>query len=195
MVLKFRPDPKLKTLYGIYAVIGIVIGYLSWAIPLTIIFTPQIMSQAPTLLILIYAPLIVIIIFLSIWISKFYNSIFYSLMENELVVEKGVIWKKKNIIPYSKITNVDVSQGPLERALGIASIRIQTAGYSGAARPEASLIGIRNYERLKNTILEKVRKSTSAIRQEKEVSTQILEELKTIRDLLEKKKKKKSQRK
>ena len=195
MVLKFRPDPKLKTLYGIYAVIGIVIGYLSWAIPLTIIFTPQIMSQAPTLLILIYAPLIVIIIFLSIWISKFYNSIFYSLMENELVVEKGVIWKKKNIIPYSKITNVDVSQGPLERALGIASIRIQTAGYSGAARPEASLIGIRNYERLKNTILEKVRKSTSAIRQEKEVSTQILEELKTIRDLLEKKKRKKSQRK
>ena len=108
MVLKFRPDPKLKTLYGIYAVIGIVIGYLSWAIPLTIIFTPQIMSQAPTLLILIYAPLIVIIIFLSIWISKFYNSIFYSLMENELVVEKGVIWKKKNIIPRKlKINNAE----------------------------------------------------------------------------------------
>ena len=110
-------------------------------------------------------------------------------MENELVVEKGVIWRKKNIVPYSKITNVDVSQGPLERALGIASIKIQTAGYSGAARPEASLIGIRNYERLKKTILEKVRKSTTAISQEEEVSTRILEELKTIRGLLEEKKK------
>ena len=189
MVLKFRPDPKLKILYGIYAIIGITAGYLSWAIPLAILLADQF------LIMVIYAPLIAIVIFLSIWINKFYNSIFYSLMENEIIVERGVIWKKKNIIPYSKITNVDVSQGPLERALGIASIRIQTAGYSGAARPEASLIGIRNYERLKNTILEKVRKSTSAIRQEKEVSTQILEELKTIRDLLEKKKRKKSQRK
>lgn len=104
-----------------------------------------------------------IIIFLIYWIEKLYDSISYKLTEDEIIMKKGVWFKKKGIIPYVKITNVDVTQGPLLRRFGIANIHIQTAGYSGYSHgyigAEIKLAGIEEFEELSEIIIEFIKKT------------------------------------
>ena len=58
---------------------------------------------------------------------KFYK---YELKKQVFYIEKGIIWKKYVSIPYNRIQNVDMSRGVLERALGLSTLYIQTAGSS-----------------------------------------------------------------
>jgi len=186
----FHPDPELKTLYFLYLLLGIVAFYLSWTIPI-IIFVPHIY-----VIISILLPLLATIVFFAYWIPKYCSSVSFLLTENEIVVEKGVWWKKKSIVPYNRITNIDVVQGPLSRKFGIASIKIQTAGYSvagdfSAKGVEAEIFGVKNYQEIRDFILNVIRgvkpvavevaTETSSL---EDIIRQILQELKEIRKLL-----------
>jgi len=57
----------------------------------------------------------------------------------ELRVEQGILNRKQRIIPIERIQAVDVSQGVLQRLLGLAKVEIQTAG--GTA-PEVVLTAV-----------------------------------------------------
>ena len=72
---------------------------------------------------------------------------------------RGVFWKKNITVPFTKITNVDVTQGPLQRLFNIGTINVQTAGAGGAqgARPELVFVGTRDLEGIKETIMERDR--------------------------------------
>ena len=81
------------------------------------------------------------------WIRAFYNTLSYKITKEEVVWKGGVFFKKTSIVPYAKITNIDITQGPIERLFGISTIRLQTAGYSGPqASAEIKLTGIENPE-------------------------------------------------
>lgn len=54
----------------------------------------------------------------------------YSLTEDGINIEKGVINKKYITIPYQRIQNVEIYRGILLRLLGISDLQIQTAGMS-----------------------------------------------------------------
>jgi len=187
----FHPNPELKTLYFLYLLLGIVAFYLSWATPI-IIFVPHIYVIVSILL-----PLLATVVFFAYWIPKYCSSVSFLLTENEIVVEKGVWWKKKSIVPYNRITNIDVVQGPLSRKFGIASIKIQTAGYSmaggfSAKGAETEIFGVKNYQEIRDFILNTIRGiKPVAVEAAAEKSglegiiCEILQELKEIRKLLE----------
>lgn len=100
---------------------------------------------------LIFITFILIVLYTAFWIPKFYSSKSYSLSENDIVIEKGVWWKRKSIVPYNRVANIDVVQGPLSRRFALGIISIQTAGFSGggsggnAKEAEAIIVGIKNY--------------------------------------------------
>lgn len=50
------------------------------------------------------------------------------------------------IVPYNRITNLDIRQGPVMRILGLSTLSIQTAGYSGQAIPEIKIEGVEHAE-------------------------------------------------
>ena len=97
------------------------------------------------------------------WIPAFFRSLEYTITDESINGKKGVFWQKTTAVPYFKITNVDVTQGPVERAFGIGKIHCQTAGVAGpqGQRAELKLVGIKNLEEVKNTILDKI----AAVRQ------------------------------
>ncbi len=99
-------------------------------------------------------------------------------------------FKKTGIVPYNRITNIDITQGPISRKLGIATLKIQTAGYSGQqARAEIKMEGIEQFEELREFIMEFVRgKKPVAVETYKDesIGLKILNELVKIRKLLEK---------
>jgi hypothetical protein len=130
------------------------------------------------------------------WVGLYYESMWYELREDEINWKRGVWFRTTGIVPYNRITNLDVRQGPFMRYLGISSLAIQTAGYSGQAVPEIRIEAIEHAEELRELIRSMVRGSParddgtgsgkSSSMSSTPVDQQILAELKSIRALLEK---------
>ena len=187
---RFRPHPDLKRLYHVYLLVV--------AVVVLVVISPIILAG------LLFFPIVSALLFLSfllavgaaaLWISKYYSSISYLFTENEIVIEKGVWWRRKSTVPYNRITNIDVVQGPISRRFGLGNVKIQTAGYSGGggAVAEASIFGVKNFEEIKNflTNLMKGRRPVAVEAEPKTLSQEetlreILAELKKIREILEK---------
>jgi membrane protein YdbS with pleckstrin-like domain len=182
---EFRPVPQFKKLYYIYLLLVIIFGVLTWYIPV-LLFAP--LEVILGLSITIFA----ILIFVSYWIPKYYDTILYKLTQSELIWRRGVWFKNTGIVPYNRITNIDIFQGPISRYLGIASIKIQTAGYSGptegGGRAEITIEEIEQFEDLRELIMEFVRgkKPLATETYDEDINLKILDELVRIRELMEK---------
>jgi membrane protein YdbS with pleckstrin-like domain len=118
----------------------------------------------------------------------------YKLTKDEIEWRRGVWFKKTGIVPYNRITNVDILQGPFSRMLGIASLKIQTAGYSApsggfSSMAEIRIEGMEDFEELREMMMKFVRgRKPMAVEtyEEDDIDLKILKELMKIRKLLEK---------
>ncbi|MDJ0979574.1 MAG: PH domain-containing protein [Erythrobacter sp.] len=59
----------------------------------------------------------------------------YAMGEDRLRVVRGILWRSDTIVPFGRIQHIDVDQGPIERALGIATLTLHTAGNHNASVP------------------------------------------------------------
>jgi uncharacterized protein len=149
-------------------------------------------GQEPLVLtILIIIVLVPIIVFFA-WVELYYKSVWYELREDEMSWKRGVWFQTTGIVPHNRITNLDVKQGPVMRALGISTLAIQTAGYSGQVVPEIRIEGMEHAEELRDLIRSLVRQTGtqgdgtgSAPEKPKSTGQKILEELMKIRQILE----------
>lgn len=57
---------------------------------------------------------------------------------DDLVVQRGVLVRRTSVVPYGRMQYVDVTAGPLERRLGIATVTLHTA----AAATDAYVPGL-----------------------------------------------------
>ena len=51
----------------------------------------------------------------------------YELHDDYLDIAKGIIWRKRYIIPFIRVQNTDTRQGPILRAFGLSSVTVATA--------------------------------------------------------------------
>jgi hypothetical protein len=56
----------------------------------------------------------------------------YAVREHDLLITGGVLVRQVVSIPAGRIQHVDIQQGPIERALGLARVRVYTASGGGA---------------------------------------------------------------
>jgi len=67
------------------------------------------------------------------WPAVSFRRIAYSVGEQGIRIERGVIWRTIASIPRSRVQHTDVSQGPIERSYGLGTLVIYTAGTQHAA--------------------------------------------------------------
>ena len=65
-------------------------------------------------------------------IDRYVASIRCDLTERSLVIRKGVLTKVESTIPLTKITDLQMHQGPIMRLFGLKAFRVETAGQSSA---------------------------------------------------------------
>ena len=108
-----------------------------------------------------FLTIFLLIFFLSAIWAKLYLSMFgFELSSSGLQVKSGVIFRRFVTIPYDRIQNVDLYQGPILTLFGLKEVRIQTAGSAVASRwqtAEGTITGLTNEraEKLKSNILSK----------------------------------------
>jgi hypothetical protein len=135
------------------------------------------------------------IVLFYIWARLYYDSMWYELHDDEMRWKRGVIFRRTGIVPYNRVTNIDIRQGPVMRPLRISTVSIQTAGYSGKGVPEISIEGIVYAEELRELIRTMVRVCSggdgtgtgTAVQAPPADLQQVLGEMKAIRALLERK--------
>lgn len=81
------------------------------------------------------------------------RAIGYAETESDLLIRKGIMFKALTVVPYGRMQYVDVSEGPIARAFGIAAVQLHTA----SASTDASIPGLPAQEaaRLRNQLAER----------------------------------------
>lgn len=62
-----------------------------------------------------------------------YNARGYQISADRLRVVRGIWWHSDTVVPFGRVQHIDVDQGPLDRALGIATMTLHTAGNHNAS--------------------------------------------------------------
>ena len=188
---RFKPAPSMMTWFRVNIAIGLGLILLFSYIPVALFG-----EMPPIFSVVVLGLTAFVYILLWIWVGLYYESMSYELREDEINWKRGIWFRTTGIVPYNRITNLDVRQGPLMRALGISSLAIQTAGYSGQAVPEIRIEAIEHAEELRELIRSQVRgcsshdDGTGSAKPATSPSCvptdqQILAELQQIRSLLE----------
>ncbi|MBW6514025.1 MAG: PH domain-containing protein [Candidatus Syntrophosphaera sp.] len=145
-----KPEPDLLKVWRFVWAVCFIASILALII-LMIIVIP------PLAALLIFIGLLLVMVPVLIYLVAFYKTLEYSLEENAVLLKKGVFWRKRSTLPYAKITNIDITQGPVERLYNTGKLHIQTAGYSQQQNAELVLPGIRDCETLKDSIMQRIK--------------------------------------
>jgi membrane protein YdbS with pleckstrin-like domain len=196
---KLRPEREYLTkLQVVYALIGLIAlgGSLALAVPIgldaggtrdmTIGIVVAVLVNAAWLI-----PAFIVAPF-------YYRSLEYQILEDEVIVYAGVWTKSVKHVPYRTVTNLKVKRDPFDRMLGMGTVEIQTAGISGQAGAEASLVGLSNVQEVCETVSTALRRFKGAMAPtqaeveavsmtEAEVLSALLDEVRAIRCALSEK--------
>lgn len=122
-----RVSDKLITLRVLGWLIGFVIAVLIFSAPLVLMFLdvwPEFPAWVAWTL-----PAVVIII--AVWrlvlIPRQVRAIGYAERHEDLLIRQGVFFQRVMVVPYGRMQYVDISVGPIERAMGLASLKLHTA--------------------------------------------------------------------
>ena len=89
----------------------------------------------------------------------------YVITDRSLRIREGVMSVSEMTVNFANVQNLSVSQGPIQRALGIADLQVETAGGGGAARGKhavrnlhtAIFRGIANAQEIRELIQERLK--------------------------------------
>lgn len=86
------------------------------------------------------------------FVGRRYGSWGYAEREDDLLIRRGVMFARLSVVPYGRMQFIDVTAGPLERAFGLATVRLHTA----AAATDARIPGLEREEaaRLRDSLAE-----------------------------------------
>ncbi|MCG7854514.1 MAG: PH domain-containing protein [Methanoregulaceae archaeon] len=189
----FKPSPAIITWFSTNFIL--LMGFSIVVVLFPLVYYGEISPDTFYLTLVIIA---IAIVLFYIWARLYYDSMWYELHNDEMRWKRGVIFRRTGIVPYNRVTNIDIKQGPVMRPLSISTVSIQTAGSSGKGVPEISIEGIVHAEELRELIRTMVRVCsggdgtgsggavTPQIMKPADLQ-QVLDEMRAIRALLEEK--------
>jgi putative membrane protein len=198
--MEIKPNKNLftKQLY-VLLTISFLVLLVAAILQLTIPLNPKVSAgDVATILWSIVFGVIFLLWLIAVPIIKLWiKNLSYFIDEDRITIHKGILSKIKQNVPYRAITDFQLHRSLYDRFLGIASIKLQTAGQSPTATGfEAKLSGLIDWDDLLEQLRAKVKRlypssvtleTNESIANDKDLLEKILEELKGIRNALEKK--------
>ena len=136
-------DPRVKTCWLIKGVLGLFV-FLFFTVIFPSIISYMVNGTVDVFLIILFSGVFLIFCGILItWIILFYDRYQYSIAEDAILINRGILWKRSVTIPYERIQHVSVNRGPIEILLGIYVVNIFTAGTGsfGAAYGPPGMMG------------------------------------------------------
>ena len=123
-----RLDPRIKNVWRISDALQVAVWGACVVVPLAVL---SLAGEADI-------PVPLLAAFTAIWIAAFvlwivvlppirYARWRYEVRNDYIDIMRGIIWRKRTIIPFIRVQNTDTRQGPILRAFGLASVAVSTA--------------------------------------------------------------------
>lgn len=117
-------DGRIRLKWYGQVVVGVaVVAAVAAAI---VVFADQ---AEPWMAVAVVVPILVIGL---VWVRLRYRAWAFQFRADHLFLEHGVYRHVETVVPYVRIQHVDTSRGPIERALGLSTLVVYTAGSRGA---------------------------------------------------------------
>ena len=130
-----RPDPALLTLRRLLSLLLVALPGLVVSVVLGVVLGAGAGSLAVLATLLLTAVVLVLV-------QRRFAAWGYQERDDDLLVRRGVLVRRMSVIPYGRMQYVDVTAGPFDRRLGLATVTMHTA----AAASDASVPGLRAAE-------------------------------------------------
>ena len=107
-----------------------------------------------------FLPYACIILLTVVYETKYVRNFAYKITEDNIIINHGVFTKTRATIPFSRIQNINIVNGVFDRMFKTFTVKIETAGSSGAAqaaqsghiRPEGYIPGLKDPYKIEKTI-------------------------------------------
>ena len=185
MDTSLRPDKLYLKKYVYFILLVTVIIYIFF-VPFCLIILKE---GGPGLFILFLGTVgwlalgAIILLFSKLWIDR----LSYIIKDSSITIYKGIFTKIEQNIPNTKVTDFILHRDLFDRFMGIGSIKVQTAGASGAVGYEGKLDGVLDYQEVHSNLRDKLISMQTAVESTKNtnesndsVLTDILVELREI---------------
>jgi membrane protein YdbS with pleckstrin-like domain len=119
-----RLDPRAKTLWRITGTLGalplVVVGAsASWSLLRVV---PLLLGVLPLL-----AVLVLFVVLAAVVPDLRWRRWRYEIRDEEVDLQRGIIWVSRTLVPLARIQHVDTQSGPLQRRFGLATVVFYTA--------------------------------------------------------------------
>lgn len=139
-------NPRIKNVWRINDSIWILIVFLCCFVPFVIAAAVEPSETWATMVALIVAVVFAALLVLCVVVLPpiRYARWRYELTDDYLDIMRGIVWRKRFIIPFIRVQNTDTRQGPILRAFGLSSVTVATAAgeheIPGLAMEEADVL-------------------------------------------------------
>src|SRR5919107_1911987 len=81
-------------------------------------------------------------VFVAVWLLLYWRRFEFRVGPSEIRIDSGILSRTHRSIPFDRIQDVDISQGPVARLLDIAKVKFETGGSAGGGEDEGVLHAI-----------------------------------------------------
>jgi uncharacterized protein len=120
------PSPRLRVLRH-YEVAGTTLVVLILAVVLTTALSATVVAVVAVVVLLLGSIADVVA-------GRRVRAWSYAERAEDLLVRRGVMFRRTSVIPYGRMQYVEVTAGPFERAFGLATVQMHTAAAASDAR-------------------------------------------------------------
>jgi membrane protein YdbS with pleckstrin-like domain len=144
LIVDGREHPVDPRSVRVSRIIGVPLTLLIAMAPLSFVTLGRVLGGMPNAVYLTLLGGLLLLLALAVllaykWPAARHKRLRYLVDEGGLRIRRGVFWRKVIWIPISRVQHIDVSQGPVQRLFSLATLRVHTAGTSGASISLAGL--------------------------------------------------------
>ncbi len=125
-----RVSPKLISVRLIERGIGALIAVIVASLPLALKLLGPWADFPGWLAWTLAAVVLLAMLWRLVLIPRQVRAIGFAERDDDLLIRGGIFFQRVMVVPYGRMQYVDVSVGPLERAFGLASVKMHTASAS-----------------------------------------------------------------
>ena len=80
------------------------------------------------------AGVVLVALLVLVFVRNRFRAWAYAERDEDLIVSRGVMFRRLSVVPYGRMQFVDVTAGPVERAFRLATVKLHTASAASDAR-------------------------------------------------------------
>ena len=128
-----RVSPKYVTVRVVGWALANLIAVAVLSLPLVLVLTGAWAWPPLWLAVAVPAAAFLLALWRLVLIPRQVRSIGYAEREDDLLIRRGIFFQRTLVVPYGRMQYVDIGAGPVERGLGLCTVKLHTASAGTSA--------------------------------------------------------------